>query len=248
MILGGVTVYPEKYPAPTITFQQEWGELSSGSPVCADMGKNYDLYTSSIGIIDTLENINTIIDALESGDGSITYSPGNNEYIFGPHINHTSFNTLTISDRSDIERINFKLYKFKIKAHPGSAPSLATVVVPSLINIGRVESIAGKTNLSDGIMSTPILNRTFAQYQTDNKTGSFIITLLYTTDEMRTTLYHIVNTLRGTKFTMPSFPGYEYPFGKSAGTGPFTVRIRNLDYSQSQDHLWILKLEFRLVR
>lgn len=209
----------------------EWFQVSNGDYHAIDRGASGDYYGASITTFGTETYINNIITQLESNRQSdgILYMSGfaGNEHIFGEDVDHTLVSGYVVGYGVRTQN-SFKGYSFSLDIRALSPSFTGSASLPDWTSACVFHSPKIKAYSSWSVNNYDTYYSDVQLYDKRTDTGTFKGTFRLSLTELRD-LRRWYATNRDTSFSITSLNGVTYMFGNREGTGPWTVKLIDIN-------------------
>lgn len=233
-----------EWPQPAIQWSVSHVDLENGYLDACDESAALDIYTSELAFVLKQADMDTLRTVLGANRESLTLSAFGVP-IFAPNVDHSGSIAASLIVPGKREHVAFAYVgggvhraNLTFRAH---APTLLTPT-PSLAALRLQKGWNGDHTWDVAAGFTSGHTPKYSDKRTD--AGFFNGKFLQTTAEMPALLAYILTTARGNAFTLPTFPGVNYPFGADKGAGPFNCRIKSFSFSRIAVSHWTLNIEF----
>ena len=159
--------------------------------------------------------------AIFSNRDTVTATFATGEEIFGADIDHTGNVTIAIADAGATEQVGYDTY---IRSMRLRLSQTATYTGTASLATLRLASLHSTQFTEVDVVRDWTFDQTHKSHDFGTDPGIFEGDFTQTHAEATAIRRYLLTTGRSSAVSLPDV-GVDYPFGRSAGVGPFTVRI-----------------------
>ena len=236
MIIAGEQIPILETYQPKTTPALSFEELANGFWACSDRGTFGDAYEAEIEFSARQGPLHDLLYALQTSRNACALTLEDGEDIFGPEVSATS---CAVQEYGVLKRAGWQRYTYRLRLR---------AIDPVFTGVGSLDSLRlGRYYDHDrswDIIRHWSLGGVLTTIDGGADAGLFTADFRQTRNEAIAIRRYILGTVRGSKFTLPTIAGIEFPFGPRAWVGPFQCRILGHELQKVSLKYWNLKITF----
>jgi len=219
----------------------QWHRIADGNWTASDRGTAFDTFEAVVTFRGAAAELDDFEHVLRQNRGTISATFTTGEEIFGADVSIAGALSVSVVDYGREEQVGYDIFSRQIRLRLLGSPSFLGSA--SLATI-RAASLSSAQDSQFDISKHFFLDRTGGTHDRATDPGLFEVDISQTLDEMQAIRRYFLTTGRTAAVSMPSF-GITYPFGRAAGTGPFTAKITEWKEAGRGDGLnWGARVRF----